>query len=152
MKNSLAIRETGTVPTGIGRAGRETVEDPLKPGPARLTAPAAANSHPPFQPVSQRFPALEKEEVVFMLSAPEASQVNLAGEFNAWRPEATPLKNNGEGRWMVRLMLRSGQYEYRFVVDGRWIEDPGAAQRVANPHGGFNSVVLVPLAVETSIL
>jgi hypothetical protein len=49
-------------------------------------------------------------------------------------------------------MLRSGQYEYRFVVDGEWCEDPQATQRVANPHGGFNSVLTVPLAVKTSIL
>jgi hypothetical protein len=50
------------------------------------------------------------------------------------------------------LMLRSGQYEYRFVVDGRWSEDPRASQRVANPYGDFNSVLIVPLAVRTSIL
>jgi hypothetical protein len=49
-------------------------------------------------------------------------------------------------------MLRSGQYEYRFLVDGRWSEDPQAAQRAANPHGGYNSVFTVPLAVKTSIL
>ena len=49
-------------------------------------------------------------------------------------------------------MLRSGQYEYRFVVDGRWIEDPGASQRVASPYGGFNSILKLPLEVRTSIL
>jgi hypothetical protein len=37
-------------------------------------------------------------------------------------------------------------------VDGQWIEDPEAEQRKANPHGGFNSVLRVPLAVRTSIL
>jgi hypothetical protein len=35
-------------------------------------------------------------------------------------------------------------------VDGQWSEDPEAAQRVANSHGGFNSVLTVPLAVRTS--
>ncbi|MFZ0825861.1 MAG: isoamylase early set domain-containing protein [Verrucomicrobiia bacterium] len=84
--------------------------------------------------------------------APEASKVNVAGNFNDWRPEATPLKKTGTGEWAVRLMLRSGQYEYRFVTDGRWSEDPRASQRVANPAGGFNSVLLVPLAVRTSFL
>jgi hypothetical protein len=49
-------------------------------------------------------------------------------------------------------MLRSGQYEYRFVVDGRWTEDPQASQSAANPHGGFNLVLTVPLSVRTSIL
>lgn len=76
----------------------------------------------------------------------------MAGNFNGWRPEATPLKNIGAGEWVVRLMLRSGLYEYRFVVDGWWSEDSRASQRVANPYGSFNSVLLVPLEVRTSIL
>jgi hypothetical protein len=49
-------------------------------------------------------------------------------------------------------MLRSGQYEYRFVVDGCWSEDSQAPDHVANPNGGYNSVFTVPLAVKTSIL
>jgi 1,4-alpha-glucan branching enzyme len=104
------------------------------------------------EPVSERFPALEEEEIVLTYLAPEAKSVYVAGAFNAWDPEATPLKNMGVGEWVVRLMLRSGRYEYRFVVDGQWIDDPEAVQRVANPHGGFNSVLIVPLEVRTSIL
>jgi 1,4-alpha-glucan branching enzyme len=106
----------------------------------------------PIQPVSERFPALEKQEVMLTCFAPGASEVHAAGDFNGWRRGATPMKNAGDGKWVARLLLRSGQYEYRFVVDGRWAEDPGASQRAANPYGGFNSVVLVPLAVKTSIL
>jgi hypothetical protein len=49
-------------------------------------------------------------------------------------------------------MLRSGQYEYRFVVDGQWAEDSQATQRVANPYGSINSMLVVPLSVRTSIL
>ena len=105
-----------------------------------------------IQPVSKRFPALEEQEIILTLLDPAARQVNLAGNFNGWRPETTPMKNTGAGKWVVRLMLRSGQYEYRFLVDGRWSEDPQAAQRAANPHGGYNSVFTVPLAVKTSIL
>jgi 1,4-alpha-glucan branching enzyme len=105
-----------------------------------------------IQPVSERFPALEEQEMILTFLAPEARQVNVAGHFNGWRPDVTPLKNTGAGKWVVRLMLRSGQYEYRFVVDGCWSEDPRASQRVANLYGGFNSVLLVPLAVKTSIL
>jgi 1,4-alpha-glucan branching enzyme len=107
---------------------------------------------PPVQPVSARFPALEEQEINLSYFNPEAREVSLAGNFNAWRPAATPLKNDGAGKWLVRLHLRSGQYEYRLVVDGRWIEDPTASQRAPNPHGGFNSVLIVPLAVKTSIL
>ena len=90
--------------------------------------------------------------MILTLYAPEAGEVKMAGNFNGWRPNDTPLKNMGDGEWFVHLMLRSGQYEYRFVVDGRWSEDPRASQRVANPYGSFNSVLMVPLEVRTSIL
>jgi 1,4-alpha-glucan branching enzyme len=119
---------------------------------ARAQSDLKTNPQPPIQPVSERFPALEEQEVILTLPATEARKVNVAGNFNGWRPEATPLKNIGAGEWVVRLMLRSGLYEYRFVVDGWWSEDPRASQRVANPYGSFNSVLLVPLEVRTSIL
>ncbi len=95
---------------------------------------------------------MEEQEIILTLFAPKARAVNVAGNFNGWCPETTPLKNMGAGKWAVRLKLRSGLYEYRFITDGRWSEDPRAAQRVANPYGGFNSVLLVPLEVTTSIL
>ena len=126
MKISHQSRENGIATTGLGPVG--------------------------VQPVAERFPALEEQEIILTLLAPEAKEVKVAGNFNGWRPDATPLKNTGAGEWAVRLKLRSGQYEYRFVVDGRWTEDPRAAQRVANPYGSFNSVLLVPLDVRTSIL
>jgi 1,4-alpha-glucan branching enzyme len=72
------------------------------------------NSQPPVQPVSARFPTLEEQEIILTLFDPEAREVNVAGHFNGWHPIATPLKNMGAGKWVVRLMLRSGQHEYRF--------------------------------------
>jgi 1,4-alpha-glucan branching enzyme len=110
------------------------------------------NTSPSNQPVAERFPALEEQEMVIEFVSPTAREVKVAGEFNDWRPESTPLTKTKDGEWVVRLMLRAGEYEYRLVVDGQWIEDPEVDQRVANPHGGFNSVLRVPLAVRTSIL
>jgi hypothetical protein len=124
----------------------------MKPKTAPERTAGKDDSPPPIQPVAERFPALEEQEIILTLLAPEAREVNVAGNFNDWRAEAAPLKNTGEGEWVGRLMLRAGQYEYRFVVDGQWREDAQATQRVANPHGGFNSVLMVPLAVRTSIL
>jgi 1,4-alpha-glucan branching enzyme len=105
-----------------------------------------------MQPVSERFPALEEQESILTFFAPAARKVQVAGNFNDWHPEATPLKSNGDGKWVAHLSLRAGLYEYRFVVDGQWSEDPQASQRVASSQGSFNSVLIVPLAVRTSIL
>jgi hypothetical protein len=152
MKNSRMSRENRVSTTSIGQIGLQTVETPLKPKATPEGAAEKVNLQPPNQPVSERFPALEEQEIILTLFAPQAKQVNVSGNFNNWSPDATPMKNTGVEEWVVRLMLKSGQYEYRFVVDGRWIEDPQASQHVTNPYGDLNSVLIVPLAVRTSIL
>jgi hypothetical protein len=152
MKKSRVSQVDRIATTSFGRAGFENVEVQLKPKDTAGNIGRKVNPPPSMQPVSDRFPALEEQEIVLTFLAPEARDVNVAGNFNSWQPDATPMKKTSAGKWVVRLMLKSGQYEYRFVVDGRWIEDPQAVQRVANPYGGFNSVFLVPLAVRTDIL
>ena len=79
----------------------------------------------------------------FVLLAPEAQEVFVAGSFNKWNPGATPLINIGHGRWVKDLSLPPGRYEYQFVVDGRWLHDRAARELVDNPFGGLNSVIEV---------
>jgi hypothetical protein len=152
MKHSRLSQENRNSTTGLGRGGLDHFQTPHQPGEQPGNGVWNVTDKTPLQPVSQRFPALERQEVTLTFFAPEAGEVNVAGNFNGWRPEATKLKYTGAGEWLLRLMLRSGQYEYRFVVDGLWREDPRASKRVADPYGGFNSVLMVPLAVKTSIL
>jgi 5'-AMP-activated protein kinase regulatory beta subunit len=109
-------------------------------------------AQPPIQPVAKRFPALEEQEVVLELCAPAAKSVQVAGTFNDWRPEANPMVHTGSGEWEARLMLRAGQYEYRFVVDGVWQEDPEATRSAPNPYGGVNSVLFLGLDDSTDLL
>ena len=49
----------------------------------------------------------------------------------------------GDGRWAKELVLPPGVYEYRLVVDGQWMPDPGATDSAPNPFGGMNSVLKV---------
>ena len=77
------------------------------------------------------------------LRNPTARKVFVAGNFNDWRVDATPLQKAEEGEWVLNLALRPGTYEYRFVVDGQWCDDPLAKERVKNPHGGWNAVLRV---------
>jgi 1,4-alpha-glucan branching enzyme len=74
---------------------------------------------------------------------PTATAVCIAGTFNDWRPEATPMIALGNSRWLKELALPPGQYEYRLVVDGQWMSDPLARETAPNPFGGFNSVLSV---------
>ncbi|PYO87171.1 MAG: glycoside hydrolase family 13 [Gemmatimonadetes bacterium] len=92
--------------------------------PARLTAP------PPLVTVR------------FVLVAPDAKAVSLAGTFNQWDAHATPLVRAGAtGVWTATLSLPAGQHQYAFVVDGqRWVPDPGAPA-VDDGFGRRNSVL-----------
>jgi 1,4-alpha-glucan branching enzyme len=74
---------------------------------------------------------------------PHAKDVYIAGSFNEWQPEATPMIALGDGRWAKELALPAGRYEYRFVVDGTWVTDPNAAETAPNPFGSVNSVLQV---------
>lgn len=75
---------------------------------------------------------------------PTAAKVCLAGTFNDWRPEATPMVPLGDGRWAKELTLPPGVYEYRIVADGEWMPDPLASETRPNPFDGVNTVLRVP--------
>jgi len=152
MDNSNMTLGADVLAPGSNRAVPDTVG--TSPEPLAISGSRAEKANPPqgVQPVSDRFPALEEQEIILTLFAPQAREVAVAGAFNSWSPEVTPLKDTGAGEWAVHLPLRSGRYEYRFVVDGQWREDPRASLRVASPYGGCNSVLQVPLSVRTDLL
>jgi hypothetical protein len=152
MKNSSTIQEEEISATNGTETGLETAEFPLEIYGTPEDVAERDEVWPAMELVAERFPSLDEQEVIFTFFAPEAHAVHVAGEFNSWSSDAAPLENTGSGEWVTRLQLRSGQYEYRFVVDGRWFEDPESAQRVVNPYDGFNSVLTVPLSVRTSLL
>jgi hypothetical protein len=54
-----------------------------------------------------------------------------------------PMLTIGPGQWIKELTLSPGIYEYQYVVDGRWINDPHAVKSTPNPFGGRNSVLVV---------
>lgn len=81
--------------------------------------------------------------VHFECNAPQAGTVCVAGSFNNWQPAAGKMAPVGNGRWVADLKLKQGTYEYRLVVDGRWIADPSADHAVLNPAGQRTSLVTV---------
>jgi hypothetical protein len=79
----------------------------------------------------------------FALAAPRARAVSVAGDFNGWRPDATPLERGPDGVWSAHVPLTHGNWSYSFVVDGQWVEDPLAETWRADGFGGKNAVVRV---------
>lgn len=82
----------------------------------------------------------ESKPIHFEFASPTAAAVAIAGTFNDWHPNATPMIALGQGRWAKDLALPPGDYEYCLVVDGQWMPDPLATETAPNPFGGVNSI------------
>lgn len=82
--------------------------------------------------------------VQFVLVAPDAESVSLAGDFNDWDAAATPLRSVSGNMWTVDVPLGPGRYNYVFVVNGSTlVADPAAARAPADEFGQRNSVITV---------
>ncbi len=79
----------------------------------------------------------------FVLTAPDAQEVFLVGDFNDWNGEGYKMRRFKGGVFKKKVNLKAGQYEYRFVVDGDWWTDPANPNRQANAFGSENSVITV---------
>ncbi|MBQ9762507.1 MAG: type I pullulanase, partial [Oscillospiraceae bacterium] len=84
-------------------------------------------------------PEINGTSVTFRYTG-SATSVYLAGSFNDWSSTAKAMTYSN-GVWSTTLTLAAGVHEYKFVVDGEWVADPGNGMV-----GGFdgNSVVVVP--------
>ncbi len=82
-----------------------------------------------------------EKKVTFKISAPNAKDVRLAGDFNSWDPSKSTLKRTKTGVWTRDLTLKSGRYEYKYLVDGQWQKDPLNNLFVTNTYGSENSVI-----------
>ncbi len=100
--------------------------------------------NPDFATVFWRVDVEQKHrETTLKFIAPTALSVLLAGDFNSWDPNVHPLKRTSNGLWKINLSLSPGRYEYRFLVDGKWHNDPNCTNFSPNPFGGENSVLIV---------
>jgi chromosome partitioning protein len=81
--------------------------------------------------------------LLFRLSAPGAHEVSLIGDFNDWGEPVVMNDDDEDGVWITIARLDPGTYEYKFIVDGRWQNDPNNPVDVDDRHGGRNSVVVV---------
>lgn len=64
------------------------------------------------------------DTIFFKLSGyTNANIVVLSGNFNAWNAGELLMTRTATG-WQVPYVLAPGNYEYKFIVDGKWITDP----------------------------
>jgi chromosome partitioning protein len=118
-----------------GVAASTPLSEPTPPEPARKTTEQKIDE---FYGVKQ-----VGDAVVFSVRNERARHILLAGDFNNWQPQATPMVMVGQGDWKMRLPLRPGRYRYRLVIDGAWQTDPNNAYVETNEYGELNNVVEV---------
>ena len=86
---------------------------------------------------------IRRRKVTFSVEAHSATEVILMGDFNNWNPQKHPMKRDATGLWQKAVIIPPGRYEYKFLVDGRWKEDPHNDQRCRNLYGTYNNVLNV---------
>jgi 1,4-alpha-glucan branching enzyme len=86
----------------------------------------------------------KRRKVTFSLTSSDAKEVILMGDFNQWNPKVHPMKKNKNGVWEKMTLLFPGTYEYRFMVDGQWENDPNNNQTRTNRFGTKNNFIVVP--------
>lgn len=82
-----------------------------------------------------------RKPVTFTIEAPHANRVDIAGTLTNWNLK--PMKRGKNGTWTTTFRPLPGTYEYKFLIDHQWIEDPNNDDKVHDGHGGHNSVCRV---------
>jgi 1,4-alpha-glucan branching enzyme len=83
-------------------------------------------------------------KVTFTVPAEEAEKVAVVGNFNEWNTEATPLKKLKNGSFKGTVDLEAGtSYEFRYVIDGNYVNETEADEYAWNDFAGAENSVLV---------
>jgi chromosome partitioning protein len=98
---------------------------------------------------ASKFPLQLHSGVCFALQNEQARDVYVLGDFNNWKAgEESRLLPDGFGGWRKFVPLLPGvSYQYKYCVDGAWVDDQNNPCREPSPYGGYNSVI----ALETSL-
>ena len=83
---------------------------------------------------------IKRRRVTFSFESRDAKEVILMGDFNHWSEKKHPMKSNNNGIWNKSVMIPPGRYEYKFLVDRQWKEDPQNDQTCLNCFGTYNNV------------
>ena len=108
-----------------------------------LVLPGRGNDVVPDDPIAGG----ATEQVVyvqFVLEAPAATSVAVAGDFSEWEPAFTLEDVDGDGVWTGRVPIRPGVHSYMFLIDGtEWLTDPRADRYQDDGFGNRNAVLAV---------
>lgn len=84
-------------------------------------------------------------KVTFSIEAKDAKEVSVVGDFNEWKAESGALGKLKNGTFKGTFDLpKDSEYEFKYVIDGNYVNEPEADSYKWNDFGGTeNSVLLV---------
>jgi len=89
----------------------------------------------------------------FRLFRPEASRVELSGNFTDWDANRIELSKTDDGWWEIELDLLPGDYEFQYVIDHHIRLADFAANGVKlNGFGQWVSLLMVADKPETPVV
>ena len=84
-----------------------------------------------------------RDKVQFRIYKPDARIISLVGDFNGWNPENDLMKRGADGVWRVDKRLTSGEYRYKFIIDGEWVPDMFNPESSSDSTGDLCSLIRI---------
>ena len=83
-------------------------------------------------------------KVTFSVAAKEASQVSVVGDFNNWNVAEGALSKLKNGAFKgVFNLNKDAEYEFKYVIDGAFVNEPEADSFKWNEFAGNENGVLI---------
>lgn len=139
---TLTVRQDGTVWSWNSTSSDSTTKEPI------------FNQVQGIEHVMQQvqFPFVQGGQVLFRYYGDNSTtSVKVNGSFNNWID--LPMTNVGNNVWELQLPLKSGEYNYGLIVNGKWMPDPLNRNKTVDTFGNPLSVLKVlPYATEGPII
>ena len=82
-------------------------------------------------------------KVTFSVPAEDAEKVSVVGCFNEWNAKQLPLKKLKNGTFKGTVDLETGgSYEFKYIVDGAYVNDEAADAYAWNEFAGADNGLL----------
>ena len=102
-----------------------------------LAAGPACNGEDPAVPDNDDPPAQDGYAFTYTspAQAPDILSISVAGSFNNWT--ALPMARQGGNTFEVKTPLEDGSYQYKFIIDGEWVNDMCFDETWGHPDQGY---------------
>ena len=83
-------------------------------------------------------------KVTFSIEAKEAKLASVVGDFNNWNPEEGTLNKLKNGTFKAVFDLnKDTSYEFKYFVDGAYVNEPQADSYKWNEYAGSENSILI---------